>query len=331
MKKRNIIILFILTLIILFFTLKDNYVTILNSILRVNIVFLVLSYLLVLSYTFFKSIVTNNIVNKFSFVKFKDTFIIQLITFFFNAVTPFSSGGQPFQVYMFSKKNVSLIDSTNTILQETIIHQTSLCLIGILALVLNKIFNIVSIGSVISIFFIIGFLVNIIIVLFLLVVSKNEKLDLFFTNLIVNFISIFKKINKDEIKNKIKKYIKDFNNNSSMILNNKRNFILLVILNSIALICLYITPLTLLFSLGNYTSFDAITSIVIVTYVSIISSFVPLPGGTLGQEYIFATLFSAYLLDPMLSTLMILWRFITYYFPLIIGAVILNLKYKNIK
>lgn len=331
MKKRNIIILFILTLIILFFTLKDNYVTILNSILRVNIGFLVLSYLLVLSYTFFKSIVTNNIVNKFSFVKFKDTFIIQLITFFFNAVTPFSSGGQPFQVYMFSKKNVSLIDSTNTILQETIIHQTSLCLVGILALILNKIFNIVSIGSVISIFFIIGFLVNIIIVLFLLVVSKNEKLDLFFTNLIVNFISIFKKINKDEIKDKIKNYIKDFNNNSSMILKNKKNFILLVILNSIALICFYITPLTLLFSLGNYTSFDAITSIVIVTYVSIISSFVPLPGGTLGQEYIFTTLFSAYLLDPMLSTLMILWRFITYYFPLIIGAVILNLKYKNIK
>ena len=180
MKKRNIIILFILTLIILFFTLKDNYITILNSILRVNIVFLVLSYLLVLSYTFFKSIVTNNIVNKFSFVKFKDTFIIQLITFFFNAVTPFSSGGQPFQVYMFSKKNVSLIDSTNTILQETIIHQTSLCLIGILALILNKIFNIVSIGSVISIFFIIGFLVNIIIVLFLLVVSKNEKLYIYF-------------------------------------------------------------------------------------------------------------------------------------------------------
>ena len=63
MKKRNIIILFILTLIILFFTLKDNYVTILSSILRVNIGFLVLSYLLVLSYTFFKSIVTNNIVN----------------------------------------------------------------------------------------------------------------------------------------------------------------------------------------------------------------------------------------------------------------------------
>ena len=103
----------------------------------------------------------------------------------------------------------------------------------------------------------------------------------------------------------------------------------LIFINSFALICLYLVPLTLLFSLGNYNLFDAITSIVLVTFVSIISAFVPLPGGTVAQEFVFISLFSAYLKDPLLSTLMILWRFITYYFPLIIGGIMVNIKQKE--
>ena len=86
--------------------------------------------MLVLSYTFFKSLVTYNIINSFKKFEFKKTFFIQIITFFFNAITPFSSGGQPFQVYMFNKSGNSLIDSTNTVVQETIIHQIALLVVG---------------------------------------------------------------------------------------------------------------------------------------------------------------------------------------------------------
>ena len=104
----------------------------------------------------------------------------------------------------------------------------------------------------------------------------------------------------------------------------------LLFLNTLALVCLYLVPLTILFSLGDYNSFNAIHSLVIISFVSIISGYVPSPGGTGGQEYIFTLLFGAYLTNPLLSSLMILWRFITYYFPMIIGALLFNFNRKKI-
>jgi hypothetical protein len=321
MKKRNIILLLILTIIILYFTLKDNYLQIISALLNINIFWLIISYLLVLSYTFLKSLVTNNIINKFKKFEFKKTFLIQIITFFFNSVTPFSSGGQPFQIYMFNKSGNNLVNSTNTVIEETIIHQISLLFVGIITIILNKIFNICNLTGFLYSFLIIGFLINLIIIILLFILSNTKKID----KILIKIISIFNK-NNDELKDKICTSLDQFNKNSKILLSNKKRFIKLIFINSVALVCLYLVPLTLLFSLGNYDGFDAITSIVIISFTSIISSYVPLPGGTVGQEYVFSLLFSNYVSNPLLSTLMILWRFVTYYLPLIIGAIILNIK-----
>ena len=69
-------------------------------------------------------------------------------------------------------------------------------------------------------------------------------------------------------------------------------------------------------------------AIVLVSFISIISSYVPLPGGIGGQEYLFILMFGVYVNQPLLSSLMIMWRFITYYLPMIVGAVIFNIKNK---
>lgn len=329
MKKKNIILLSILTIVILYFTLKDNYLEIMNALLNINVFWIIISYLLVLNYTFFKSLATYNIINKFKKFEFKKTFVIQMITFFFNAITPFSSGGQPFQIYMFNKSGNKLIDSTNTVLQETIIHQISLLLVGFITILLNRFFNICELNGFLYTFLIIGFLVNLVIVLILFIISNVKKIDKIIINVFINIVSFLKKIDKEHLKNKIYGSIEQFNKNSKVLLKDKVKFLKLIFINSMALICFYLVPLTLAFSLGIYNSFDAITSIIIISFTSIISAFVPLPGGTVGQEFIFTTLFGTYIVNPLLSTLMILWRFITYYLPLIIGAIIFNIKQKE--
>ena len=160
MKKKNIILLFVLTIIILFLTLKDNYKEIITALLNINIIWVIISYLLVLSYTFFKTLVTHDVINSFKKNKFSNTFLIQIITFFFNAITPFSSGGQPFQVYMFNKSGNKLVDSTNTVVQETIIHQTALLLVGLTSIIFNKTLNIIELDPVLYTFLVVGFIVN---------------------------------------------------------------------------------------------------------------------------------------------------------------------------
>ena len=115
-----------------------------------------------------------------------------------------------------------------------------------------------------------------------------------------------------------------------MLLKNKKRFIKLILINCLAFLCLYIVPLTILFSFGNYNSFDGIIAITLVSFISIISSYIPLPGGMGGQEYLFILLFGVYVNQPLLSSLMIMWRFITYYLPMITGSIIFNIKNKEI-
>lgn len=333
MKKRtlNLLIIVIFTLIVLYFSLKDNYHEIITSILNADIRWLFISYLLVLSYTFLKAIVTNNIINNFKGYGIKKTFSLQLMTFFFNAVTPFSTGGQPFQVYVLKKNKLTLSEGTNVVIQESIIHQIAIIIVGFLTIIINQIFKICPIDGIIFVLLIVGFLANLLVLVLLFVVSYGKKIDKLLIGWVVNLLTFFKIVkDKEKQTKKLNKSIENFNVNARLLISNKKKFIKLILLNCLAFMCLYIVPLTVLFSLGNYNSFDGVTAIVLVSFVSIISSYVPLPGGIGGQEYLFVTLFGFYLQKPLLSTLMLLWRFITYYLPMIVGAIIFNIKQKEI-
>ena len=330
MKKKfiNIVLIIVFTLIVLYFSLKDNYDEIIELLLNSDIRWLFIGYLFVLSYTFLKSVVTNDIINKFKKFDMKKTFDLQLMTFFFNAITPFSTGGQPFQVYTLKKNKLSLSDGTNVIVQESIIHQIALIVVGFLAIIINEIFGIYKFEGIIETFLILGFGLNILVIFLLFLVSHSNKIDKLITKYIVKILTFLRIIKNKEILNKLHNTIDNFNYNSKILLKDKKRFIKLILINCLALLCLYIVPLTILFSFNNYVSFDGMIAIVLVSFISIISSYVPLPGGIGGQEYLFILMFGVYVNQPLLSSLMIMWRFITYYLPMIVGAVIFNIKNK---
>ncbi|MGN0817895.1 MAG: lysylphosphatidylglycerol synthase domain-containing protein, partial [Candidatus Coproplasma sp.] len=54
-------------------------------------------------------------------VGFGTTYSISMTEHFFNGITPFSTGGQPFQIYEFSRAKVKAADSTGTLLLNFII------------------------------------------------------------------------------------------------------------------------------------------------------------------------------------------------------------------
>ena len=69
-------------------------------------------------------------------------------------------------------------------------------------------------------------------------------------------------------------------------------------------------------------------SIVATAYVMIIGSFVPIPGGTGGIEYGFTQFFGMLIPNSQLQATLISWRFITYYFGIIIGALLFDFEKK---
>ncbi len=328
-SKLNIIALIIITLIVLYFSLKDDFYTILKYIFNLNVWWFLLALLFMFIYYVLRSVPLNTFIKKFSTNhKFISTFRITLITQFFNAVTPFSSGGQPFQAYYLKKHNISLVDGTNIIIQNFIVYQIALIILGIFAITYNHFSPIFKEAQILKNLVTLGFIINTSITILLFLVAFLEKLNNLIIKLVIKILT-FLKIVKDSnnIENSFKNYTARFHQGAKTLIADKKLFIGMIFINVLALCVLYITPQLLLFSLGHY-NVNGLYAIIASSYVMLMGSFVPIPGGSGGLEYGFIAFYGNFLSGPILNATMLLWRFITYYLGMFIGAIAMNIKEK---
>ena len=325
-KKKTYLVLISLAIIVLYFTLKDNFTLVVNQILNINVWYLILALIFMGLYGLFRTLSLHSIIKDFNKdFKLKDTVKNMLITQFFNGTTPFASGGQPAQIYFLKKQGINLPTSTSIVVQNFVIYQAVLILYGLLAIILNFFFDFFPKTTFLKQFILLGFIVNTAVMLFLLIISFAKKASKFTVEKIIDFLYKIKLIKfRIRIKNKLNQTIDKFYESAKKIRNNKKTYIKCFLYNLVAFPFLYSIPLILLFSMENFTSLNIITSIVACSYVMIIGSFIPIPGGTGGLEYAFVRLFSNYVSGHIISTLVIIWRFVTYYLGMILGAIVLS-------
>lgn len=329
-KVANIIVLALVTCLVLYFSLKDNFNTIINEIINVNIFWLVISFLLAISFWFFKAIATTRIANIFK----KDYSIKQgmrlvLETNFFHAITPFAVGGQPYEIYSLKKSKLKITEATNVSIVNFIVYQIALVLLGIIAIVYNHHFVLLKENDLLKNLVVIGFLVNFIVIvaLFLLTCTKKiNKILMKFIIKVLNKIHLVK--NKDEKIKQFNEYLNEFHQGAKILLQDKKLFIKLIFVHFIGLISSYLIPLTLAYAM-EISSYTGIEAIVLSSYVMLIGAFVPIPGGTGGLEYGFMTFYGSFIKGSKLNAIMLLWRFITYYFAMILGAILLGIRKKE--
>lgn len=329
MKNKKLIsflVIFVVTLIVLYFSLKDDYYTIINTIFSIDKRWLLVAFLLLFSYYLLRSYVMYYFVKKFNTkITFKGIFRLTLETNFFHAVTPFSTGGQPYEIYSLNKNNIKVADALNVSIQNFIVYQIALVLLGIVSIICNNIFNLLN-SSFLNHLITLGFIINFLVIFVLFWITLSKKKDRTIVDLLIEILGKIKLIkNPAKIKKQFHNYLSDFDNGSKALLENKFKFTILILIQLISLICLYLVPLALLVGVG-VDSVGIFTCIITMSYVMLIGSFVPIPGGTGGLEYGFIALFGNFIKGSNLNAIMILWRFITYYFGMILGAIILNFK-----
>lgn len=327
-KLFNALLLIVVTLLVLYFSLKDDYNTIVNTIFNIDKKFLIIGFFLLFSYWFFKSITTWIITKEYNKYRFRQSFRMIVETNFFHAVTPFSSGGQPYEIYSLKKSGLKITDATNVSVQSFITYQIALVLLGVIAVIYNYKFNLFLENKMLSKLVTLGFIINLLVIVVLFLITFTKRISGFILKIIINILDkfhIFK--DKEKIKNNLNKYLKDFNDGAKKIFENKFRFIGLILLQFISLVSLYLIPFVLFIGIDIYIN----PLIVIMTsaYVMLIGSFVPIPGGTGGLEYGFIMFFSTFNSSKVVTAVMLLWRFITYYFGMILGAFVLGLRKKG--
>ena len=172
-KKLNIIILIFTLSLVLYFTLKDNFNGVIHKLSQVNILIFIISIFIFILSLVFKSLSLQIFIREHKDdYSFKNSFNLTLIGQFLNGITPFSSGGQPFEVYLLKKEGHRISDSTSAMIKDSIAYQSAHLIIGIISIILNLSFKIIPLRSGVTWLIILGFIINIVVLLFLFMIIK---------------------------------------------------------------------------------------------------------------------------------------------------------------
>lgn len=319
----NLIIILIVLIIVLYFSLKDNYEEIISYISKMNIMWFIIA---VIFYLLFRGIIgiTSYKMARLNKAKIslKKMLQINYIIPFFHGVTPFAGGGQPMEIYFLHNERISIDKSTNITLQNFIIYQTALVVICIFAVIYNQIFGLFPKDSLMKKLVILGFIINILILIIGIFVSFSTKLVKFVVRRVIRFLSKIGLIkDKQETIHKFNEIVNEYHENALILTKNKKSFILYVILNVFAIAFNYLITFAVCMGMGLNINF--LNAIVMTTYVMMIGNFVPIPGGTGGVEYGFMFFFGYHISGGILTAIMLVWRFISYYLAMIIGGIAL--------
>jgi len=327
----NIVIILIVLIIVLYFSLRNNYHEIINSIINMNHLCVVIAIICLCLCRFLFSITHYNVIKlNNEDVSLKRCLQINFIILFFHGITPFAGGGQPMEVYYLHNENIRVTKATNITLQNFIIYQISFVFISILALLYNLYFDMFPSDHLIKKLVILGFTINILVLIFTFILSFGRKISTFLCDKLIR-VGVDMKFIKDEKKTreKINDYLDGFYNNAMELSKHKKMVIKMLLIDLLAIIVLYSMPYFI--ALGFGINLNIIKVVVTTAYVMTIGSFVPVPGGTGGIEYGFVFFFSYLIRGTVVNAIMLIWRFVSYYLGMIFGAIALSMYRKRDK
>ncbi len=327
----NIIVIFLVLLIVLYFSLKDDYYAIISSIQNMKVIYVFFAIIVLVIYRALASLAHYLLIKQNNeSISYLKMFQINFIILFFHGVTPFAGGGQPMEVYFLHKEGIPVTKATNITLQNFIVYQISLVLMGIIALVYNLFFNLFPSDHLIKKLVILGFVINLLVLIVTYVISFGEKLNRFILEKGIHFVAKIGILKDEEaMQNRFKTYITNFHRNALELRHKRYLLVFYVLINMLGLAFLYSMPFVVASGLGVHLSL--MESIVATAYVMIIGSFVPIPGGTGGIEYGFMFFYSYFIKGSILNAIMLVWRFVSYYVGMIFGALALSFYGKKDK
>ena len=300
-KVESFLLIFIFTTIVLYFSLRDNYEEIIKQIVHINKFYLGLAFLLIIIYWIFKAIVmrisTRKFREDFTFVK-----ALRLVveTNFFHAITPFSSGGQPYEIYALTKHKLKVTEATNVSIQNFIVYQIALVFLGTTAVVCNSFLHIFPNNRFLGYLVAVGFIANLAVIILLFVISFTKKLNRILVDFVIKILNKIRIVkDKERTIQKFNQYLIDFNEGAKILVKDKKNFCFMIFCNFVALLLFYLIPLVLLYGIGDMESMNVYECVIASAYIMMIGSFVPIPGGTGGLEYAFVTFYSTFITGPI--------------------------------
>ncbi len=320
----NIFLVITFTGFILWITIKDNYHEIISMLSKVDLRWL----FVVVALAIFYQVIIGWILKRLTILSnphytLKQGVINAFVASFFHGVTPSASGGQIAQVYIFKKQGVGLTDAASILWMDFIVYQGTM-VFSVLILILLKFTYFFNNFSQFFFLVLIGFGVNSIIIIGLWALVTFPKVYRWITT---KGIQIGLKLHlikdREKVLEKLDVQLKRFAKETHKLKTHRQTIVLSITANFLRLFVYYSIPIFCAFSLGVPVGLDDVVNILALSsFVSMINCFIPIPGASGGTEATFVLMFSTIFGKISATSIMILWRLITYYFVMILGGIV---------
>ncbi len=265
--------------------------------------------------------------------RFYDSLKVAFVGVFFGAITPSNTGGQPMQLYLLSKMNVSVGFGSACMTQKFIVYQIVMTAVSVFSVIFRYEYFQAAFTSIWStLFIILGFTVQLVMTALFLIVSFSRKTTSFLINLLEKLFKKLKFIKNSE--NKIKRIsteVEMFHDGNKALFTNAKILVITYLLVLLQILAILSVPYFV------YVSFDmpsvAVANgqtpatlfdvICIQSFVLFTSNLVPLPGASGGAELAFTMYFGQFFIIGSINKIkpaILLWRFVTYYGAILISA-----------
>ena len=324
-KKKYIfsIVFFILLLITTFYLLFSNndindVINSLKSIPLTHIggcILLVLIYLVVEA--IYIKITLNSLDCKFSLWQ---GFISACTEFYFSAITPSSTGGQPAQAYYMAKDGIPFTKSSIALLVNTITFKIIIILMGIFAMIFfpTLVFNN---GVLFTVLFLIGIIGNFLLIILCLMLMYSKR---WIESIAMFFIKLGSKLrvikDKEGAINKFNLSLREYQDGAKYVKEHLSIAIKVCTLTILQRLALFSISFVVYDAFG-LQGYSFIELIVLQIGIALAIDSVPLPGGVGVGEAMMLLIYKKIFGENIAISAMLLNRGISYYFCLILSSI----------
>lgn len=249
------------------------------------------------------------------------SFNVGMVGLLYSALTPFSTGGQPMQLYAMKKQGLDSGKSVSILAMKSIIYQVSLAVYSLVAIVscfgfFNK--NIPAF----FILSIIGLAVNFLVIFLMLVFTLNER----WTNRLVSWsVSFLHAVHvvkdREKTAERVKKQTACFHESAQLFKGDGKVQAAAFLLSCLEFTFLFLIPYCI-FRYFGLSGGNVIQMLAAQAFINMISAYVPLPGAAGVAEGSFYVFFGLFFPAEAIVPAILLWRLITYCGNIVAGTAV---------
>lgn len=266
-------------------------------------------------------------------LSFKST----LCSRYYDAVTPMATGGQPFQVTYLMGRGVPSSAALSIPIARLFFYQLSWFVVSSVCLIVSFVDK--SFNGFVNIASIIGFVLSFAVMFLTLFLSVCKSVG---KKLVAKTLKLLQKMriikNYEKQYQRVINYVEDYQSIMQQYVKSPKDFIFEFTVTLLRTIAVYSLPFFIFCTFNGFSTGVYLKFLVMGVLVDLASSFIPLPGGSGMNEVSFSLMFEPYFSSGPLFWALLLWRFFTYYFYLVLGLGMItydvsygNRKYRWIK